>query len=67
MKPLRSMLEQLFHRSRPVAVVPVNPEHAALLDHADRFLEEPRIQRILSTREREMKAAFARTSPRLRR
>lgn len=60
------MLEQL--RGRHVdaeAVVPGNPDHARTLERADAVLANPKIRRILSQRDAEMKASFARGSQRL--
>lgn len=64
---LRRMLERVFRRPIGTVVVPTNPMHARTLAAADAVLADPKIRRLLSVREREMKAAFARQGRRLRR
>jgi hypothetical protein len=59
------MLERVFHRAIPSAIVPVNPEHAHTLDRADAMLDDPAIKRILHKRDVDLRASAARANRRL--
>ena len=65
MSTLRRVVDFLLQRSAPARVVPENPEQARILARADATLEDPRIRRILSRRDRELRASFARAEQRL--
>ncbi len=64
---LRRMLDRALgrHHAAPVPVVPANRDHARTLERADAMLADPKIKRILSVRDAEMKDSFARARRRL--
>jgi hypothetical protein len=62
---LRRVIEYLRRSTDRTDVVPADQKQADTLQRADELLENPRIKAILSERDRQLRASFARADRRL--